>query len=162
MIGRRGVGSYPTEICYDPKRPVWLPYWVNSLTEAACVRASGGTLTDPVVGGAAPPTYPAPPKSGGPVEFSSTPTGSTSVYAGTDRSGNPVYVTPPDPGQSVADWKVEIQDWFTQQAANIEESCSTFLDRITPGTGCSLTGTDWLIIAGAGLAGLLLLGRSSR
>ena len=151
MIGRRGVGAYPGDLCYDPNRPSWLPYWITDFTEANCS-----------IGAAAPPTYPAPPKSGGPVQFSSTPTSSASVYAGTDASGNPVYVTPPDPGQSVADWKVEIQDWFTQQAANIEESCSTFLDRITPGAGCTLTGTDWLIIAGAGLAGLLLLGRSSR
>jgi hypothetical protein len=149
MIGRRGVGAYPGDLCYDPNRPSWLPYWITDFTEANCS-----------IGAAAPPTYPAPPKSGGPVQFSSTPTSSASVYAGTDASGNPVYVTPPDPGQSVADWKVEITDWFAKQAGGI--SCDTFLDRITPGGGCTLTLTDWLIIAGIAAGGLFVFGKAMR
>jgi hypothetical protein len=73
-----------------------------------------------------------------------------------------VYVTPPDPGQSVIDWQNQVKAWFTEQAGNIDQGCSTFFDRITPGTGCSLTSSDWLMLAGIGAAGLFVLGKVMR
>jgi hypothetical protein len=31
-----GMGEYPGYYCYDPNRPSWLPYWLDSLTESGC------------------------------------------------------------------------------------------------------------------------------
>lgn len=33
----RGLGAYPTAECYDPNRSSWVPYWINTSTEANCV-----------------------------------------------------------------------------------------------------------------------------
>lgn len=36
MIRRAStLGAYPTDSYYDPARPAWLPYWVDSPTESA-------------------------------------------------------------------------------------------------------------------------------
>ncbi len=32
----RGVGMKPDETCFDPQRPSWLPYVIDSLTESGC------------------------------------------------------------------------------------------------------------------------------
>jgi len=37
----RGVGAYPCETCYDPTRSVFVPYWLDTDVEAACVKAAG-------------------------------------------------------------------------------------------------------------------------
>ncbi len=36
---RGGLGAYATSECYDPGRPSWYPYWLNTPTEAQCVLA---------------------------------------------------------------------------------------------------------------------------
>jgi hypothetical protein len=36
-----GLGAYPTDPCYDPSRPTWLPYWFDDLTESDCKYPSG-------------------------------------------------------------------------------------------------------------------------
>ena len=41
----RGVGAYPTDACYDPTRPTWLPYWLDDLTESSC-KYPNGVLAD--------------------------------------------------------------------------------------------------------------------
>jgi hypothetical protein len=33
--GLSGVGAYPTDSYYDPARPSWLPYWIDTPTESA-------------------------------------------------------------------------------------------------------------------------------
>ncbi len=35
MTVRRGVGAYPGDLYYDPTRPSWLPYWIDSPSENA-------------------------------------------------------------------------------------------------------------------------------
>jgi hypothetical protein len=32
----RGVGVYPGDACYDPSRPSWLPYWLDTNSENLC------------------------------------------------------------------------------------------------------------------------------
>lgn len=32
---RGGLGAYPTDPYYDPNRPSWLPYWIDTPTESA-------------------------------------------------------------------------------------------------------------------------------
>lgn len=36
MRGRVGLGEEPGYYCYDPKRPSWLPYWIDSISESLC------------------------------------------------------------------------------------------------------------------------------
>ena len=33
---RRGMGLYPTSPCFDPTRPGWLPYWIDTPSESGC------------------------------------------------------------------------------------------------------------------------------
>jgi hypothetical protein len=33
---RQGLGVYPDHACFDPDRPAWLPYWVDTVGENAC------------------------------------------------------------------------------------------------------------------------------
>jgi hypothetical protein len=40
-----GLGAYPTDPCYDPNRPSWLPYWLDDLTESDC-KYPNGVLSD--------------------------------------------------------------------------------------------------------------------
>lgn len=36
MRSLSGIGAYPTDPCYDPDRPSWLPYWLDDFTESDC------------------------------------------------------------------------------------------------------------------------------
>lgn len=31
----KGLGAYPSDSYYDPDRPSWLPYWIDTLTESS-------------------------------------------------------------------------------------------------------------------------------
>jgi len=33
---RTGLGMHPGDTCFDPTRPSWLPYWIDTFGEAAC------------------------------------------------------------------------------------------------------------------------------
>lgn len=33
---RLGLGVYPDSPCYDPDRPSWMPYWLDTFGENAC------------------------------------------------------------------------------------------------------------------------------
>ncbi len=35
-VGMGRLGMYPGDLCYDPNRPSWLPYVVDSATEGLC------------------------------------------------------------------------------------------------------------------------------
>lgn len=39
------LAAYPTDPCYDPTRPTWLPYWFDDLTESDC-KYPNGVLSD--------------------------------------------------------------------------------------------------------------------
>lgn len=43
-----GLGAYPDQSYYDPNRPSWLPYWIDTPTESA---AKYGQLTSMVIQG---------------------------------------------------------------------------------------------------------------
>jgi hypothetical protein len=45
LLRGRGFGAYPTDPCYDPNRPSWLPYWLDDLTESDC-KYPNGVLSD--------------------------------------------------------------------------------------------------------------------
>jgi hypothetical protein len=36
MATGRGMGQYPGDSCYNPDRPSWLPYWIDTFSEEAC------------------------------------------------------------------------------------------------------------------------------
>jgi len=40
----RGVGAYPDDSYFDPNRPSWLPYWLDTPTESAAKYGSESTL----------------------------------------------------------------------------------------------------------------------
>ena len=50
MMLHTGMGSYPEDLCYDPRRTSWLPYWLNTDKEQACVIASIKAMDKPVSG----------------------------------------------------------------------------------------------------------------
>jgi hypothetical protein len=35
MMLRSGLGAYPTDSYYDPNRPSWMPYWLDTASEEA-------------------------------------------------------------------------------------------------------------------------------
>jgi hypothetical protein len=35
-VRQLGMGMYPTDACYDPSRPSWLPYWWDTPSESGC------------------------------------------------------------------------------------------------------------------------------
>ena len=41
---RAGMGAYPSDSFYDPGRPSWLPYWLDTPTESAAKYGSSGIL----------------------------------------------------------------------------------------------------------------------
>lgn len=55
------LSAYPTDSYFDPNRPPWLPYWVDSPTESGLkwgyYPGAAGTFPDPVI----PPPPPGPP-----------------------------------------------------------------------------------------------------
>ena len=56
---RRGLGIYPSSPCFDPTRPSWLPYWLDTLSESGCkyqLYPGVTTLATPPT----PPALPAP------------------------------------------------------------------------------------------------------
>lgn len=36
---RRGMGADPSSPCYDSSRPSWMPYWMNTSNEQACLQS---------------------------------------------------------------------------------------------------------------------------
>lgn len=41
----RGLGADPSNPCYDPNRPSWMPYWLNDGNETACLNAAGNPVS---------------------------------------------------------------------------------------------------------------------
>jgi len=79
--GVRGLGAYPTDCFYDPNRPSWIPYWIDTPTESqakiACFYGAGGGVTAQEVLNPAlsypPPPIPAVPKAPEGTAIPSTP-----------------------------------------------------------------------------------------
>jgi hypothetical protein len=119
--------------------------WFESIFDpSAC--ASAASVIPP------PPALPTPMS---PV-LSSAPTGPTSVYAGTDASGNPVYATPATAQQQQAANVSSI----TGQVSSAYVDCSSVWNQITspacPCTYCGSYGT-YLLIGIAAIAGFFIL-----
>lgn len=59
------LGAYPTDVYYDPLRPSWLPYWIDTPTESAAKYAflygvKPGQIVDPQTAYPNPPAPAAP------------------------------------------------------------------------------------------------------
>lgn len=62
FVRARGMGIYPNQPCFDPTRPAWVPYWVDTPSESGCKWGTYPTVTTlapvPTPPGAAPPGAP--------------------------------------------------------------------------------------------------------
>jgi hypothetical protein len=135
----KGLAAYPGDSYYDPNRPGWLPYWIDTPTESEAKYAwlaSGGDVTaQQVVNPYGVYTQPsAPPVVG-------APTGS-------------VLTVPPESGeqaQAVIDELIaqQMRDWQAQNAAEM----AALNKKVNP------MNTFWPIVVVAGIGAVLLLQR---
>ena len=101
----RGVGAYPDDPYYDPGRPSWLPYWLDTPTESALKFGlyPGVTSVDP----ATLPKLPPPP---GPGPYVPPEPGETQAQAQA-RSDARAYAT----------WRQEYEAIMARAAAEEED-----------------------------------------
>jgi len=136
-----GVGVYPNDPCYDPTRPSWLPYWLDTPSESGCkwgMYPSVQTLA-PV---ATPPALAAP----------AAPQTEEQMVSGT-------YTPAESAAETTAQSQQTAQTFFNQLAQSasygaVPTQCDpNAQDWTQPSTWCP---NRWLIVGGTVLAVVLL------
>lgn len=146
-----GMGAYPDDPYYDPKRPGWLPYWIDTSTEEQAKFAYyggylGGSVTpkeiiDPESVYLPPPMPPPPPAPSGAVL-------TVPPASGVDAQATVDAII----ARQNAEWKAANEAWAKEVQKNIEASKKENTK--------SLLSMDSLLIIGAvGIGALFLLGR---
>lgn len=156
----RGLGAWPTDCFYDPGRPSWLPYWLDTPTESqnklACALATGaagplgilaaGSVAVPVTN---PYTLPPSPVPVVPPDLSIDPTGAN------------VDVDAQLAAQKAAQ-QASVQQWAAQQAQQTpvdNTSAGAIFNQLAAGgipVG-NLTIPSWVVYLGVGVGALFLL-----
>jgi hypothetical protein len=144
----RGLGIGPTDPCYDPNRPTWLPTWISTPSESACLWGAypGVTTLAPV---ATPPAQAAP---------AAPQTQPQMTVAG-------AWTPEMSEAATTAQSQAQAQQFFTQLAASpnygatptqCDPSAQSWID---PSTWCA---NRWMVVGLVGLGLGVLLMRGGR